>query len=170
MEKNFWLAQNLSKMQQNLAYPWLQYKTKVEELIESDGRYTIRNIARDVAILLSRMHFILKPYFESTYIVDLLGSWWSMFVLFFGCHNSTVSVTAWCEELYQRRRQLSNPRSPCLLGCLDLVVLLCRQLSSAALIFWHGTHVGFYVSCYIYRGGLLSVITMICSNIFHCQC
>lgn len=34
--------------------------SKVKEIIESDGRYTIRDIAKAVGISLSRVHFILK--------------------------------------------------------------------------------------------------------------
>ena len=34
--------------------------TKVREIIESDGRYTIRDIAKAVGILLSLVHFIVK--------------------------------------------------------------------------------------------------------------
>lgn len=60
----FNLAQNPSKMQQNLSDQSLlqtkQISHKSGKIIESGGRYTIGGIAKAVGISLWRLHFILK--------------------------------------------------------------------------------------------------------------
>ena len=63
-ERNFILAQILLKMLQKSGRPVTATGkinvSKVREIIENDGRYTIRAISKPVGISLSRVHFILK--------------------------------------------------------------------------------------------------------------
>ena len=68
-QRNFWLAQHRVRQTCNkdatrpVRPVTLMGNTNVsniKEIIESDGRYTIRDIAKAVSISLSRMHFILK--------------------------------------------------------------------------------------------------------------
>ena len=62
--RNFILAKSDKDATKSLGPVTATGKTnisKVREIIENDGRYTICDIAKAVGILLSRVHFILKP-------------------------------------------------------------------------------------------------------------
>lgn len=68
-ERN-WLPQSPSKNKILLAFA-VTGKAKISQLhiinvIESDSRYTIPDITKDVGLSLSRVHFILKRIFECT--------------------------------------------------------------------------------------------------------
>lgn len=60
VERNFWLAQSPSKVQQNLTDLWLLGKARQMSSKSGDGRYTTRDVAKAADISLSRVHLILK--------------------------------------------------------------------------------------------------------------
>ena len=60
VERNFTLAKRLLKISQNSRQPITATGkinvSQVKEIIKSDGRYTVRDIAKAVCISLSRVH------------------------------------------------------------------------------------------------------------------